>query len=40
MRAVGLREFDERVVRTRSDSADLGAPISTGDAVVTRSDGS
>jgi hypothetical protein len=40
MRAHGLRKFEVRVVRARSDSADLGALISTGDAVVARGDGS
>jgi hypothetical protein len=40
MRAVGLADFGVRDVRARSDSADLGAPITTGEVVVTRSGGS
>jgi hypothetical protein len=40
MRAGGLKKFEVRVVRARSDSADVGAPITTGEAVVARSGGS
>jgi hypothetical protein len=40
VRAAGLKNFDERNVRARADSADEGAPNTTGEAVITRSGGS
>jgi hypothetical protein len=40
MRPAGLKKLDGRDVHARSDSAALGAPTSTGEAVVARSGGS
>jgi hypothetical protein len=40
MRAAGLKKFEEPGVRARAESADQGAPNTTGEAVVTRSGGS
>jgi hypothetical protein len=40
MRAGGLKKFDARDVRARADSADEGAPNTSGEAVITRSGGS
>ncbi len=39
MRTPGLNVSEERGVRARPDSADVGAPITTGDAAVTKSGG-
>jgi hypothetical protein len=40
MRSVGLNMFEQRGVSARSDSADLAAPITTGEAVVASGGGS
>jgi hypothetical protein len=40
MRTSGLNVCEERGVRARPDSTDVGAPITTGEAVLTKSGGS
>ena len=40
MRTSGLNVFGERALRARPDFADVGAPIITGEAVVTTGGGS